>query len=170
MADVETRTLQLGDEHLMDTLAHLHAKEFGHRSPDARKKEMLQHAQEANKTEQQEQKTNILSQTYVALKSGSLAGSCRVCQDDFDGLRPEYTPWLATLFVLPEFRGQKIGSRLVEHASKMAQLHGFEALYLWTPSKGLSEDMYKKLGWVTVEETKAPHGDSQEAIIMKKVF
>ena len=50
--------------------------------------------------------SKIVPMTLIALLNGELAGSCRICEDDFDGARPNLTPWLATLFVLPEYRGK----------------------------------------------------------------
>jgi predicted N-acetyltransferase YhbS len=57
---------------------------------------------------------------------------------------PEWMPWLASVYVAPEFRHQGVGSRLVNSVSEAARKAGMEALYLFTPDRVA---FYQRLGW-----------------------
>jgi predicted N-acetyltransferase YhbS len=63
--------------------------------------------------------------------------------------RPELTPWLAALFVLPEYRGRGVGDALVRRCQAEAEMSGFERLYLYTRG---AQDFYRRLGWFPIEE------------------
>lgn len=64
--------------------------------------------------------------------------------------RPELTPWLAGVFVLPEHRQQGLGSQIVQAAQQMAAEIGIQKLYLFTPDR---EAFYARLGWHSLERT-----------------
>ena len=81
------------------------------------------------------------------------------------------SPWLATLFVLPEMRGKGVGSALANAAAEVVQSGACaDSLYLWACERAVAEKMYAKLGWEVIEETAAPHGDFDIAIIMKRTL
>jgi len=61
--------------------------------------------------------------------------------------RSELTPWLSSLYVLPEWRGKTIGRRLVGAITMLARHHGHARLYLYTSTPRL----YEKLGWRDLE-------------------
>ena len=84
--------------------------------------------------------------------------------------RPQFTPWLATLLVLPAHRGKGVGSALANGAAAevKAAPGDTEAIYLWAIERDVADRMYKKLGWTTIEETKPTHGNADIAIIMKR--
>ena len=108
--------------------------------------------------------------TLVATINGKLAGSCKICEDDFDGARPSLTPWLATLFVLTEFRHKGVGSALANKAACEVKTSGCgNVLYLWACEREVALGMYQKLGWKICEETVPPHKENFNlAIIMKR--
>jgi predicted N-acetyltransferase YhbS len=66
-----------------------------------------------------------------------------------------YSPWLAGLFVVPQFRHKGIGALLVGAAEGEAASLGVECLYLYTP---VSQAFYERLGWSVVEHCKLPTG------------
>lgn len=86
--------------------------------------------------------------TFIYKHEGRLAGSAAIIESDMD-TRPELTPWLASVYVAPEFRRQGIGSKLVEHVMRQAKAAGIAKLYLFTPDQA---DFYKKLGWTAMGE------------------
>jgi len=53
------------------------------------------------------------------------------------------TPWLAGLYVAPEFRGKGIGKLLVSACVAEAKRLGFDNLYLYTSTPSF----YEKIGW-----------------------
>ena len=161
---VDVRRVGAGDEAMIAELAAGHADAFGFRDTAARAEEMLAHAAAASES-------RAVPMTLIATINGELAGSCRLCADDLDGMRPAMTPWLATLFVLPTQRGKGVGSALANAAAaeiKSSSESETPALYLWATAEALAMGMYHKLGWVVVEETNPPHGDFEVAIIMKR--
>jgi GNAT superfamily N-acetyltransferase len=148
---------------MIAVLAVGHADAFGCRDSMARVEEMVAHAAAASET-------SSVPMTLIALVNGELAGSCRICADDFGGGRPALTPWLATLFVLPTHRGKGVGSALANGAASEVKGSGDgDGLYLWACDREVAAGMYTKLGWVVVEETVPPADhDCDLAIIMKR--
>jgi N-acetylglutamate synthase-like GNAT family acetyltransferase len=61
----------------------------------------------------------------------------------------ELSPWLASVFVAPEYRQKGIGTKLVLHVMGKAKDEGISTLYLFTSNKG---KFYKDLGWSTFGE------------------
>ena len=59
------------------------------------------------------------------------------------------TPWLATVLVSPEYRGQGIGSALCGRATEEARRLGVADLYLFTFDR---QGLYKRLGWSLLED------------------
>lgn len=70
-------------------------------------------------------------------------GTASLVVDDMS-VRRELTPWLASVFVLPEWRGRGIASRLVRRVEHEAWDHGIERFYLFTPDQ---QPLYRRLGW-----------------------
>ncbi len=62
----------------------------------------------------------------------------------------DLSPWLASIYVLPENRGQGIGTALVERVIEEAVELGIETLYLFTPDR---KGFFASLGWSVVEHT-----------------
>ena len=86
--------------------------------------------------------SSFVPTTYIATADG-LLGSAAIISHDMDN-KPELSPWLASVFVAPEYRNQGIGSRLVKHVMKQAAEAGLSSLYLFTPDR---VSFYQRLGW-----------------------
>lgn len=63
-----------------------------------------------------------------------------------DGVRPELSPWLGSVYVDPAFRSKGIGARLVNAIHTIAQELGFKAIYLLTYEDTLPK-WYEGFGW-----------------------
>jgi GNAT superfamily N-acetyltransferase len=85
--------------------------------------------------------------TMLALSEGLPVGTASIFLHDMD-TRMELTPWLAAVYVLPEFRGQGIGSQLVRAIEETGKRLQLERLYLFTPDR---EAFYARLGWSLLE-------------------
>jgi predicted N-acetyltransferase YhbS len=85
----------------------------------------------------------------VAHADGRFLGTASVIASDFDE-RPDYTPWVAAVWVEPEARGGGLGARLVEAAAQVAFRAGHEAVYL-TAAEG-RRGYYLGLGWREIEQ------------------
>lgn len=72
-----------------------------------------------------------------------LIGSVSLLANDHEHIRA-YSPWLASLFVWPEFRGQGHGIALVQRCLAEARALGLPKIYLYTAGQ---QAFYRKLGW-----------------------
>lgn len=86
---------------------------------------------------------------FVATQNSSLAGFVILCENDMRG-KECYSPWLASLFVAPEYRNRGIASMLERSLIDKALSLGMKTVYLFTSD---SEEMYKKIGWQFLEKT-----------------
>lgn len=84
----------------------------------------------------------------VAHDGGTFLGTASVIASDLDE-RPQYTPWVADVWVEPEHRTKGIGAALVRAGADQARKLGFDPVYLWSlpPKHGF----YERLGWHPVE-------------------
>ena len=83
----------------------------------------------------------------IAIEGTRLIGSASLIAQDMDD-RPDLTPWLADVFVKPEYRGQGVATSLIQRIEAEAKYAGIRKLYLYTPD---AADLYRRLGWNTVE-------------------
>ena len=90
---------------------------------------------------------DLVPSTFVALEE-RLLGSAAIVENDME-TRPEFSPWLASVFVSLENRRKGVGSKLVIHVMEKAKEAGIPVLYLFTPDK---EGFYQKLGWNTISK------------------
>ncbi|GGF63628.1 N-acetyltransferase [Paenibacillus albidus] len=83
---------------------------------------------------------------YVALEGTSIIGGYALLRSDLNS-RQDLFPWLACLYVNPEYRGQGLGQKLQEHAIREAKLKGYQKLYLCTDHTGYYErNQWKYIG------------------------
>jgi N-acetylglutamate synthase-like GNAT family acetyltransferase len=66
-----------------------------------------------------------------------------------DGIRPELTPWLASLIVDPAYQRRNIGRLLIDAIKQKARYLGFETLYLLTFDATLP-DFYERIGFKNI--------------------
>ena len=91
----------------------------------------------------------------LAEVDGQPAGSCLFVREEIDP-KHDLTPWLAALYVAPEFRKLGIASALVRAIEQHARDVGCLELYLYTIT---AEPLYEKLGW-SVRERFDWHGET----------
>lgn len=92
---------------------------------------------------------------YLAFVDGIPAGTVGLLRTDLLS-RQEFTPWMAVLYVVPEYRGKGIAARLQEYAIAQAKRLGFHEIFLYTKMSGF----YEKTGWVYLESDLDEHGGS----------
>jgi GNAT superfamily N-acetyltransferase len=88
--------------------------------------------------------------TLVALHDGNVIGTASLKIHDLD-IRPEITPWLGGVFVVPQWRRRGIATQLIGRAIDEAHRLHVSELYLWTPS---AKSLYERLGWSELERLK----------------
>jgi predicted N-acetyltransferase YhbS len=94
-------------------------------------------------------KCHTIPQTFVALENDKVVGAASIIENDMS-TRKEFSPWLAAVYVAPQFRNRGIGSKLVQAAMREAEALGVEKLYLFTPHR---VSFYRRLGWKACERT-----------------
>jgi predicted N-acetyltransferase YhbS len=90
---------------------------------------------------------NAVPLSLVALFAGNPVGTVNLVANDNEE-RPDLTPWLAALLVVPEHRGQGVGSKLVRALVKEAARLRVPHLFLGTDIP----DYYARLGAEMYEE------------------
>jgi GNAT superfamily N-acetyltransferase len=91
----------------------------------------------------------------VAHEDGLFLGTASVIGSDLDE-RPEYTPWVAAVWVDPAHRQRGVGSALVRKAAQAAFESGIDLVYLCAlPEK---RAFYERLGWQRLEENVGRNG------------
>ena len=84
---------------------------------------------------------------FVAMVSGHIVGMVTIMKTDYYPL-PEIYPWVSTLFVSEEYRGNKISKKLVDYANEYAKSIGFDRTYIPTEHIGL----YEKYGYCYIKD------------------
>lgn len=74
-------------------------------------------------------------------------GSVSLLQNDDERIR-DYSPWLASLIVMPPHRGQGHGIALVDRCVQEARALGIPRLHLYTAGQ---QAFYRRLGWRVID-------------------
>ena len=136
--------------HLAPELARLHFGEWGVLLPNWSEADAL--AELRTHASRSAVPTTILaldrSPTHclTATATEALIGSVSLLQNDDERIRA-YSPWLASLFVVPAHRGSGHGLALVRRCVREARSLGVERLYLYTAAQ---QSFYARLGWRVV--------------------
>ena len=98
--------------------------------------------------------------TFVAIEEDRLLGSVSLLEKDLAGW-DHLSPWLASLYVIPECRGQGIGRRLVARVCEETRVLAVPVVYLFTAGQ---QAYYERLGWELLERVQH---QSADVIIMQ---
>lgn len=126
------------------TIAEWHHNEWGHLHENATLQRRIE------KLEAQLNYDTIPIAFVAKLKSVPV-GSASIVKHDLPD-RKDLSPWVASVYVLPEYRKQGIGSALVNKAVEKAHEMQIPRLYLFTWNQ---EKLYAELGWEVIEKTVA---------------
>jgi GNAT superfamily N-acetyltransferase len=81
--------------------------------------------------------------TFVAWIAGKPVGNASLIANEIEALS-EWIPWLANVYVLPDYRRRGIGTQLVERVAAETVALGYPRLYLYTMDQ---THFYEALGW-----------------------
>lgn len=100
---------------------------------------------------------------FVLLDCGQPVGTAVLVRRDLDA-RPDLTPWLAGVFVLPAFRGRGHAAALVRRAEAFALSAAVPAMWLYTSK---AEPFYARLDWdrVGIEQEKG-----HDVVLMHRIL
>ena len=85
----------------------------------------------------------------VAHQGPAFLGTASVIASDIEDL-PQYTPWVAAVWVEPEHRGRGIGRALVTRAADDGFGLGYDRIYL--AAREARREFYLRQGWFPIEE------------------
>ncbi len=94
----------------------------------------------------------------VAFSGKKLLGSAALFEHDL-AKRPDLSPWLAGVLVLPEYRGNGVARDMISEAVEKAKRLGYHRIYLHTE---VAQGLYEKLGWIYLESTKNDLGEDTD--------
>ena len=97
---------------------------------------------------------------FVALKGDKIIGFCTFLETDY---YPEnrYFPWISSIFVDKEYRGNRISEKLIQTAINHAHKLGFDKVYIPSNIIGL----YEKYGFRKNDELKNYDGEIDNIFI-----
>lgn len=104
-----------------------------------------------------------LPMTLIATSGDEIVGMVSLWINDCP-LRPDLTPWAASLYVSPAARGHGIGPSLFARIEAEAGRLGIGRLHLMTQH---SEAIYRMTGWETFAQIDGP-GPMRDAVLMRK--
>jgi GNAT superfamily N-acetyltransferase len=84
----------------------------------------------------------------VAYDGERYVGSALGIASDMDE-RPQYTPWVAAVWVEPQYRKQNVGRSLVSAAAETCLSRGFQRVFLCARPE--RHDFYARQGWLPIE-------------------
>lgn len=130
------------------TIAQWHQNEWQHISP---------HLTTQRRIEQYRayRNTPSIPSCLLALANNDTAGSASIVESDLE-THPQFSPWLASVYVHPNYRCQGIATQLIEQCINNARLAGAQTLYLFTSDQS---DFYRKRGWRHIESS-LYHGEN----------
>ena len=101
---------------------------------------------------------------FAAMVNGRIIGMVTIMKSDYYPL-PEIFPWISTLFVSEEYRGNRISGKLIDFANQYAKSIGFEKTYIPTEHKGL----YEKYGYSYVKDI-VNYGNGIDRLYVKELM
>lgn len=144
--------LTAAPEHI-PTIATWHQAQWGYLNPGGTLESRIERMQRFLKGA-------AMPAMYICVDGKQLVGTAALVESDMDS-HPELSPWLASVYVNPDYRKRGIGSALVKHVVSQARTQGFSPLYLFTPDQA---KFYRELGWQFIAQESYRGG---EATLMK---
>ena len=83
------------------------------------------------------------------MANGEPVGTCLLVESEIEP-NHDVSPWLAGLFVVPEYRGKGVGAALVRAIEDQARQRELSRVYLYTTH---AVGFYKRLGWKVMDRT-----------------
>ncbi|MBP3940717.1 MAG: GNAT family N-acetyltransferase [Christensenellaceae bacterium] len=97
---------------------------------------------------------------FIAMDGEKIIGMATLMKTDYYPL-PEIYPWVSTIFVAEEYRGQRISGKLIDFANVYAKELGFNRTYIPTGHIGL----YEKFGYSYLKDIVNYGGDTDRLYI-----
>jgi len=99
---------------------------------------------------------------FVAIINNEIIGMVTIMKSDYYDL-PTIYPWISSVFVSEEYRGNKISGKLIDFANKYAKKVGFKRTYIPTKFIGL----YEKYGYKYIQDIINLNGANRHLYVKK---
>jgi len=150
---VPIRIVHIADApQIIPLLAEWHHRQWGHLARARTVPERIAHLQEQTTP-------GRTPATYVAMLEDTPIGCASLVVNDM-AIVPDWTPWIAAVYVEPSHRHQGLGAALVNHVTAEAAAQGYRRLYLYTHDRMA---FYQRLGWEVLFR-RAYRGDMMTAM------
>ena len=106
---------------------------------------------------------HTLPMTLVAVEDTIPVGSVSLLEHQLDS-HLNLSPWVASLFVLEQYRNLGIGIRLMQEIEMIASAIGHTSLFLFTHT---AKAYYENRGWKTIDTVRPPEV-SHSSVVMSK--
>ncbi|MCM1991539.1 GNAT family N-acetyltransferase [Oceanirhabdus seepicola] len=103
--------------------------------------------------------------SLIALIDNKCVGVVSIFDNDLE-TRPELTPWLAGLYVDPNYRCKGVADKLINAVLKICKNMNYDTVFLRTEH---TANYYKKHGWTFVEDTTDEYGQ-ETSVFMRKLI
>ena len=123
------------DPAVIETIAAWHQAAWGHLTGRSREERARELARQCG--------SEAIPLTLMAASAGRPVGAASLLTHDMD-THPEWSPWLASVYVAPTHRRQGIGEQLCRAIVAEAKRLGVPRLFLFTPDKAA---FYARQGW-----------------------
>jgi len=100
-------------------------------------------------------------ETFILFEGGTPVGTASLARTDLPS-RPDLTPWLACVYVEPEFHRRGYATALVRRVEELARESSVSTLWLFTWT---AEALYAGLGW---ERSGLEQHRDQQVVLMKR--
>ena len=108
-------------------------------------------------------KLDAVPYSVVALAEREPVGSCCVIENDCIH-RPQYAPWVAAVYVRPEFRDRGVASMILPEAASVAARAGVKCLFI--DCLAATAPAYEKNGWAIHERDM---GDKDSVVMLREI-
>jgi GNAT superfamily N-acetyltransferase len=78
--------------------------------------------------------------------------------------RPQYTPWVAAVYVRPEYRRKGVASLILQEAASIAGRARVRGLYI--DCLAITAPVYEKNGWLIYEREV---GDKESVVMLRAI-
>ena len=100
---------------------------------------------------------------FVAIFNNKIIGMATIMKTDYYPLTDIF-PWVSTIFVTKEYRGNRISEKLIDFANNYAKMLGFTKTFIPTDIVGL----YEKYGYVYVKDI-VNYGNGIDRLYVKEL-
>ena len=102
---------------------------------------------------------------FAAKADGKIIGMVSVMKEDYYPL-PELYPWVSSVFVSEEYRGQRVSGKLIDFANEYLKELGFVRSYIPTPIENVG--LYERYGYSFVKEI-TNYGGDEDLLYSKEI-